>query len=164
MGILYGKEDQDYLSESQSTIRPEAPPQFSIRPARRNRQSAASRLQFQLPEYLTSSLLSDNPAIAPWLLSQTSTAPHPSYPSRITIQHRPDNIFRAPTPQSLPPDLASSIRPEISCVSSSISSSPLLFPLDRDDEVLADSTWDFITSSTRSSAPPSEPETWILLE
>ena len=160
MGILYGKEDQDILSESQSTIKPELPPQFSIRPARRNRHSAASRRQFQLPEYLTTSLLSDNPSIAPWLLAQTANPAHPSFPSRITIQHRPTYIFRTPTPQSLPTSaaLANSVIPDISCAAS-----PLLFPLDRDDEELADATWDFITSSTRSSAPPSEPETWILL-
>jgi hypothetical protein len=158
MGILYGK-DQDDMSESQSTIKPELPPQFSIRPARRSRHSPASRTQFQLPEYLTTSLLSDNPSIAPWLLSQTATAPCPSYPSRITIQHRPAYIFQTPTPQSLPAcALASSVAPDISRVAS-----PLLFPLDRDDEELADATWDFITNSTRSSAPPSEPETWILL-
>lgn len=158
MGILYG-EDQDVLSDSQSTIKPELPPQFSIRPARRNRHSPAPRTQFQLPEYLTASLLSDNPSIAPWLLSQTATPAQPSYPTRMTIQHRPAYIFRTPTPQSLPAcALANSVIPDISRVAS-----PFLFPLNRDDEDLADATWDFITSSTRSSAPPSEPETWILL-
>jgi hypothetical protein len=158
MGILYGK-DQDILSESQSTIKPELPPEFFIRPARRNRHSPASHTQFQLPEYLTTSLLSENPSIAPWLLTQTATPAHPSYASRITIQHRPDYIFRTPTPQSLPASaLANSVIPDII----SGAASPL-FPLDRDDEELADATWDFITSSTLSSAPPSEPETWILL-
>jgi hypothetical protein len=157
MGILDGN-DIDVLSESESTIKPEVPPQFFIRPARPKRHSPASRIQFQLPEYLASSLLSDNPAIAPWLLAQTASPSHPSYPSRITIQHRPNYIFHTPTPQSLPPTLANSIIPDISRVAS-----PLLFPLDRDDEELSDATWDFITSSTRSSAPPSEPETWVLM-
>lgn len=155
MGILYGQ-DNDVLSDSESTIKPELPPQFFVRPPRPKRQSPASRIQFQLPEYLAASLLSDNPSIAPWLLAQTAGPSHPSYPSRITIQHRPTYVF--PTPQSLPPTLANSVIPDISRMAS-----PLLFPLDRDDQDLADATWDFITSSTRSSAPPSEPETWILL-
>jgi hypothetical protein len=157
MGILYAK-DSDVLSESQSTIKPEVPPEFYIRPARPKRHSPASRVQFQLPEYLATSLLSDNPSIASWLLAQTAPTSHPSFPSRITIQHRPNYIFTTPTPQSLPPTLANSVIPDISRVAS-----PLLFPLEHDDEELSDATWDFITSSTRSSAPPSEPETWTLL-
>jgi hypothetical protein len=157
MGILYNKTDKE-MSESDSTIKPELPPQFFIRPARPKRHPPPSHIHFQLPEYLASSLLSDNPSIAPWLLTQTAAPSQPTYPSRITIQHRPAYIFPTPAPQSLPPTLANSVIPDISCVAS-----PLLFPLERDDEDLSDATWDFITSNTRSSAPPSEPETWILL-
>lgn len=166
MGILYQNEhDTDILSESDSTIKPEVPAQFYFRPARPKRTSRNSRIQFQLPEYLATSLLSDNPEIAPWLLGQTSTEPsYPSYPRQVTIQHR------TPTPQSLPPSLANSVIPDISRVASPLnfpvsgfSNSPLLFPLEHDDEELSEATWDFITASTRSSAPPSEPETWILL-
>src|SRR5271170_3354848 len=138
MGILY-QNDNDILSESDATIKPEAPPQFYFRPARPKRTSRASRIQFQLPEYLAASLLSDNPEIAPWLLGQSSMAPpYPSYPSRITIQHH------TPTPQSLPPSLANSVIPDISRVASpahfpisGFSNSPLLFPLERDDEELS---------------------------
>lgn len=172
MGILY-----DVDEDSTSTIKPEDRPEYYIRPMRLKRNTRSSRdIQFQLPAYLAQSLLRDSPEIAPWFhVQQPSNNTRPSFPSRTTIQHRAP-FSRSQTPLSLPPlSPSNSVSVSVSVyspgpasVSSDFSSpSPILFPIARDDEDLADATWDFITSSTprfRSTPPSSEPETWILLE
>ena len=172
MGILY-----DVDEDSDSTIKPEVRPEYYLRPMRPKRNTRASRsIQFQLPTYLAQSLLRDSPEIAPWFhVQQLSNNTGPSLPTRTTIQH-PAPLSRSQTPLSLPllsPSNSISVSvsvhsPGPGSISSDCSSpSPILFPLARDDEDLADATWDFITSSTprfRSTPPSSEPETWILLE
>jgi hypothetical protein len=157
MGILYNIEEEEDLPES--SMKANAPPEFYIRPARPKRRSRASNNQFQLPAYLASSLLRDSPEIAPWFAYQ-ATKPAPSFFTRTTIQHR----HFPSTPQSLPATVTNSFH-DLSRLASPVlcSPSPILFPLACDDEDLADATWDFITSNAPYSAPPSEPETWILL-
>ena len=176
MGILY-----DDGEDSDATIKPDVRPEYYIRPARPKRNARASRrFQFQLPAYLAQSLLRDSPEIAPWFqVQEPSNNTRPYFSTRTTIQHR-TSISRPQTPQSLPALSPSSsvcvsvstpsTVPASSLSGSSHLASPVLFPLARDDEDLADATWDFITSNTlpgirtSSTTPSSEPETWILLE
>jgi hypothetical protein len=156
MGILY--------SEPDSFVSPNIEPEYSIRyvskrPRRPRRRNA---IHMQLPPFLTSSILSENPSIAR-LMAWPNTTSEPVLHE--TIQHRSSTV--PTTPQSLPPPLSESISSTVSSDSSLASTS--LFPTIpiSISPAQEDSTWEFLDSTPATplvvSTPASELETWVIL-
>jgi len=147
LGILYESYECVPLDSLDSTLVQDSSPELSL-PTLRTRSPSQSRrasLRNSLPLSLSLSCLSNDLDIVRLMTSESSSLSH-----NMTTQNRGTSpLF---SPQSLPPVLTDTERPNISSPSSSII---------HNNEEFLDSTWSVINSEP--STPISEGETWIIL-
>jgi len=143
LGLLYNQdEDLAYESNIVHDVSPDPyVPTFRVR----NRRTGRKSTSVQLPLFLSFSFLSNDSEIIRLMNVQS-----PAHSTPTTVQERDTPQL---SPQFLPPFIKDS--------TARIISSPLLFPLAGDDEDLADSAWEIISSI--SSTPSLGPETWTVL-